>query len=86
MGSSENMHSSGTLQFLYSPVYNVQKDFNVTSLTSKLNSLQFIFVCPVFGFGYIDLSLFCFAVPGDRYAPFRQVGSDLSLIEICYGI
>lgn len=63
------MCSSATLQFFHSSVYNVQKDFSVT-LTSKLNSLQFISVSPVFGFGYIDLSLFSFAVPGDRYAPF----------------
>lgn len=86
MDFSENMCSSTTLLFFHSPVYNVQKDFNVTSLTPKLNSLQFISVSPVLGFGYIDLSLFCFAVPGDSYAPFRQVGSDLSLIDICYDI
>lgn len=86
MDFSENMCSSATLQFFHGPVYNVQKDFNVTSLVSKLNSLQFTSVSPIFGFGYIALSLFCFVVPGDRHTPFRQVGSDLSLIEICYDI
>lgn len=71
MDFSENVCSSFTLQFFHNAVYNIQKDFNVTFLIPKLNSLQFISVSPVFGFGYINLSLFCFAVQGDSYAPFR---------------
>lgn len=37
-----------------------------------------------FGLEYIVLSLFPFAVLGDRCTPFRGVESALSLIEMCY--